>query len=264
MTEHAAAAGPLDIIVFLTGPGDNYACILRDRSRGVTAIVDAGEEAPIAAALDARGWGLDWILLTHHHHDHVEAVGPLVARYGAKVAGAAADAHRLPPLDLALAPGDRFVLGEATAEVIEVSGHTIGHVAYWIPEAAAAFTADSLMALGCGRLFEGTALQMWESLSRLMALPPETAIYSGHNYGAANARFALSIEPDNAALRGRVAAIAEADRTGAPIIPVTLAEELATNPFLRATLPEVKAAVGLPDADDAAVFAEIRRRKDGF
>ncbi len=241
---------------------DNYGYLLRDMETGAVASVDAPEEAALVAALEERGWGLDLILLTHHHEDHVDAVGPLRARYGAKVWGAAADAHRLPKLDRDLKEGDEAALGASVSRVIDVSGHTVGHIAYAFE--GAVFTADSLMALGCGRLFEGTALQMWGSLSKLMALPKETLVYSGHNYGASNGRFALSIEPGNAALQDRVRRIAEADAAGAPICPVTLEEELATNPFLRATEESVKAAVGLSGADDAAVFAEVRRRKDVF
>ncbi|WP_340108749.1 hydroxyacylglutathione hydrolase [Pikeienuella sp. HZG-20] len=241
---------------------DNYGYILRDTATGATALIDAPEAAPLLAALEARGWGLDLILITHHHDDHVEGIEPLRARYGAKVVGAAADARRLPRLDRELKEGDTVDLGESRGRVIDVSGHTIGHVAYLFD--GSAFTADSLMALGCGRVFEGTYLMMWGSLSKFFDLPPETLIYSGHNYGAANGRFALSIEPDNEALKDRIARIAAADRAGEPICPSTLAEELATNPFLRAREPGVKAAVGLAGADDAAVFAEIRRRKDNF
>ncbi|MFV0473141.1 MAG: hydroxyacylglutathione hydrolase [Pikeienuella sp.] len=241
---------------------DNYGYILRDGATGAVAVVDAPEEAPLVAALDKRGWGLDLILLTHHHPDHVEAVEPLRKRYGAKTWGAAADRHRLPPLDRELTEGDEIALGESAARVIDVSGHTVGHIAFLFD--GAAFSADSLMALGCGRVFEGTHLMMWESLSKFLTLPPETLIYSGHNYGQANGRFALSIEPENQALIDRIERIREADRIGAPICPATLAEELATNPFLRAREAAVKAAVGLPEGEDAAVFAEIRRRKDNF
>ncbi|MEX2518479.1 MAG: hydroxyacylglutathione hydrolase [Paracoccaceae bacterium] len=241
---------------------DNYGYILRDGATGAVACVDAPESAPLIEALEARGWGLDLILITHHHGDHIDGVEPLRARYGAKVLGAAADARRLPPLDRALSEGDELALGESKARVLDVSGHTVGQIAYIFD--GAAFTADSLMALGCGRIFEGTHLMTWESLSKLAALPPETQIYSGHNYGAANGRFALSIEPDNATLKDRIRRIAEADKAGAPICTASLAEELATNPFLRAVEPSVKAAIGLSGADDAAVFAEIRRRKDRF
>lgn len=249
-------------IVIIPCLDDNYGYVLRDPASGATAVIDAPEAAPLISALEARGWGLDWIFLTHHHYDHIDGAPELISRYGAKVAGAAADAKRLPPLDIALKEGDEIALGECRAGVIDVSGHTIGHIAYLFE--GAAFTADSLMALGCGRVFEGTHHMMWESLSKFLTLAPETLIYSGHNYGAANGRFALSIEPENAALQARIERIAKADQAGEPICPATLAEELATNPFLRARLPEVKTALGLAEADDAAVFSEIRRRKDNF
>ena len=243
---------------------DNYAYLVRDTATGKVAVVDAPEAAPIIGALEERGWKPEQIWITHHHADHVQGIEELRRRYGAKVVGHAKDAHRLPPLDLAVNEGDVVELGGTRARVLDVSGHTIGHIAYVIDEVPAAFTADSLMALGCGRVFEGTHQMMWESLSKLMALPPETKIYSGHNYGQANGRFALTIEPDNEALKARIERIREADAKGVPIVPSTLAEELATNPFLRAREPAVKAALGMAGADDAAVFAEIRRRKDNF
>ncbi|MEM7546100.1 MAG: hydroxyacylglutathione hydrolase [Pseudomonadota bacterium] len=241
---------------------DNYGYILRDDATGATAVIDAPEAALLIDALEARGWGLDLILITHHHFDHVEGVEALREKYGAEVVGAAADAKRLPALDMPVAEGDTVALGESTAKIIDVSGHTIGHIAYLFE--GHAFTADSLMALGCGRVFEGTHKMMWDSLSKFFALPPETLVYSGHNYGAANGRFAMSIEPENPALAKRIEAIAAADKAGTPICPVTLGEELATNPFLRAREAAVKDAVGLPDGDDASVFAEVRRRKDSF
>ncbi len=251
-------------IVTVPCRADNYAYLVRDRATGKVALVDAPEVGPIIRALGDRGWDLDQIWITHHHDDHTEAVNALRGRFGAKVAGHAKDLARLPEIDLALSEGDTVRLGETVARVIDVSGHTIGHIAFVIDAAGAAFTADSLMALGCGRVAEGTHAMMWESLSKLMALPKDTRIYSGHNYGQANGRFALSIEPGNAALKARIERIEAADAAGEPIVPVTLEEELATNPFLRATQPSVKAAVGLSGADDAAVFAEVRRRKDRF
>lgn len=243
---------------------DNYAYLAHEPSSGATAVVDVPDVAPIQSALAAKGWTLTDILITHHHNDHIGGVAALQAATGAKVRGAAADAHRLPPLDQAFAPGDAVEVGAETGTVLDVSGHTLGHIAFHFPGSAAVFTADSLMALGCGRLFEGDAATMWSSLSRLAALPPETAVYSGHEYTAANARFALSVDPDNAALVERAQLVTKLRDAGAPTVPATLAEELATNPFLRAQAPEMKAALDLADAADATVFAELRRRKDAF
>lgn len=243
---------------------DNYAYLLRDSATGTVAVVDAPEAAAIGAALGDRGWPLSAVLLTHHHADHTDGAEGLRAAHGAQVVGAAADAHRLPRLDRAVAGGDRGAVGAEPFEVIEVPGHTVGHIAFHFPAARALFTGDSLMALGCGRLFEGTPEQMWRSLSKLAALPPETRIFSGHEYTEANGRFALSLEPENPALVGRMERVRAARAAGRPTVPSTLAEELETNPFLRATLPQVKAAVGRAGATDAEAFAEIRRRKDSF
>jgi len=254
---------PLDLV---TVPclSDNYAYLIHEAATGATACVDVPEAAPILAALDERDWKLSHILITHHHHDHVGGVAALAGATGARVIGAAADAHRLPPLDEAVAEGDTVRVGMAEGRVIDVSGHTMGHIAFHFPDSALVFTADSLMALGCGRLFEGDAETMWASLSKLAALPPETLVCSGHEYTAANARFALTIEPGNAALVARAAEIEAARAAGRPTVPSRLADELATNPFLRADAPEVRAAVGLPDGPDVAVFAEVRARKDRF
>lgn len=243
---------------------DNYAYLIHDAASGQTALVDAPEAAPILQALALRGWKLGMILLTHHHDDHIQGVPELVAATGAVVLGARADQHRLPRLDRALAEGDRLTLGGVEGQVLDVSGHTMGHIAFVFPAAGLAFTADSLMAGGCGRLFEGAPATMWASLSKLAALPPETLICSGHEYTAANLRFAATIEPENPALQTRIAAVAAARQAGRPTVPVTLAEELATNPFLRAGLPAIKAAMAMDQASDAEVFAEIRARKDKF
>jgi hydroxyacylglutathione hydrolase len=256
-------AMPVEIVT-VPCRSDNYAYLVRDQASGKVALVDAPAVDPIVEGLEARGWGLDQIWITHHHGDHIEGVDALRARYGAKVAGYASDSARLPVLDMALGEGETVSLGDTVARVIDVSGHTVGHIAFVMDAEKAAFTADSLMALGCGRVFEGTHAMMWASLSKFLAMPDDMQIYSGHNYGQANGRFALSIEPGNTALRDRIERIKAADAAGAPIVPVTLAEEKATNPFLRATEPSVKASVGLAGADDAAVFAEVRRRKDAF
>jgi len=243
---------------------DNYIFLIHDPDSRETACIDVPDAAPVLEALSARGWSLTHILLTHHHWDHIDGVEDLRKATGAKVIGAAADANRLPPLDQTVAEGDEFTVAGQRVAVLDVPGHTVGHIAYHMPEAKAAFTADSLMALGCGRLFEGTPAQMWDSLSKLAALPDETIIYSGHEYTQANARFALTIEPDNRALISRSNAIDAAREQGLPTIPSTLAEEKATNPFLRAHLPEGKSAINMANASDLDVFTEIRRRKDNF
>lgn len=236
---------------------DNYAYLLRGEAG--TALIDAPEAAPILAELDQRGWGLDRILLTHHHGDHIDGVSEIVKRTGATVIGAEVDAHRLPPLDIRVTPGDSpQVLGE-TVHVIDVSGHTVGHVAFHFPQSSYAFTADSLMAMGCGRLFEGDAAMMWNSLGRLNALPGETLICSGHDYCAANGAFALSVDPGNDALKERLAGV-EADRL--PCSPATLAEERATNPFLR--VKELCKFLNMENASDVEVFARLRSMKDSF
>lgn len=243
---------------------DNYAYLIHDPDTGQTAVIDVPEPGPILAALEAHQWRLTDILITHHHDDHIQGVDTLRARTGAMVLGAAADAHRLPRLDLALDENSSFSVGSEFARVIEVPGHTIGHIAFHFPQSGLAFTADSLMAGGCGRLFEGTARQMHASLQKLAALPPDTLICSGHEYTTANLRFAATLEPGNPQLTSRIAEVAAKRAQGIPTVPVPLQTELDTNPYLRAHLPALKAAVGLPHADDATVFAEIRARKDKF
>jgi hydroxyacylglutathione hydrolase len=254
---------PLEIVV-VPCLSDNYAYLLRDGTSGRVGLVDAPEVAAIEAALAARGWGLDLILITHHHGDHIDGVEALRRTFGARVAGAAADRHRLPALDIALGDGDRVALGDSEAVVLEVPGHTVGHIAYYFREAQALFSADSLMVMGCGRLFEGTAEQMWESLSALAALPDETRVYSGHEYAQSNLRFALSVDGANPALQARAQEIAAIRAQGAPTVPARLGLERATNPFLRCGDPAFKAALGLAGLPDAQVFADVRRRKDSF
>lgn len=243
---------------------DNYAWLAHDPQTGATAVVDVPEAAPILQALDRQGWTLSGVLLTHHHWDHVDGLAALLAAAPAEVVGARADAHRLPALDHAVGEGDTVRIGAQAGRVIEVPGHTLGHLAYHFPDSGVVFTADSLMALGCGRVFEGSLPQMHDSLSKLAALPPDTLVCSGHEYAQANAAFALTIDPDNPALRARAAEIAARRAAGRPTVPTTLAEERATNPFLRAADPAVQASVGLSGADPVEVFAEIRRRKDSF
>lgn len=253
-------------LTFLTVPclQDNYAYLVHDTVNDRTAVVDVPERAPIEAAAKAHGWTITDIWITHHHHDHIGDVDALRKATGARVTGARADDHRLPLLDSAVDPGDAFLFGDTKVEILDVSGHTVGHIAYVIPDAALAFTGDSLMGLGCGRLFEGTPEQMWDSLSRLAALPDETMICSGHEYSQSNAKFALTIEPDNTDLQDRAAEIDRLRAEGEPTIPTELGLEKRTNPFLRANLPSLKSAIGLDDVSDAEVFAEIRKRKDSY
>jgi len=255
---------PLDI---LTIPclSDNYAYAVRDPESGECAVIDVPETAPILRTLAFNGWSLYQILITHHHPDHVQGLDLLHQAIEAPIIGAKADAQRLPvKLDLGVQEGDAFALGFQPVHVYDVSGHTNGHLAYYFPEGDALFTGDSLMVMGCGRLFEGSAEQMWDSLSKLMELPPQTRIYSGHEYTLANAKFALTIEPENKALLDRLEQISRLRKAGEPTMGATLELELATNPFLRANRPEVKQALGMEGATDAEVFAEIRRRKDNF
>lgn len=251
-------------LTLLTVPclDDNYAFLLHNDATGDTLLVDAPEAAPIQAALDSQGWVLTDILLTHHHWDHVDGLDPL--RGSARVIGAAKDADRLPPLDLAVTEGDPVTICGEDVQVFDVSGHTINHIAVYFPTSGVVFTADSLMALGCGRLFEGTPAQMWASLQKLRALPDDTRVCSGHEYTQTNARFAMTIEPDNSDLILRADEIAIARSKGLATVPSPLGVEKRTNPFLRADVPALKSAVGMVDADPADVFAHVRKKRDTF
>ena len=241
---------------------NNYAFLAHCTETQITALIDAPEAAPIQAELDAQGKSLDMILITHHHSDHVGAVENL--RSTAKVYGAKADEHRLPKLDYSLKEGDRFKIGAHEIDVIEAYGHTIGHIVFYAKEAKAAFTADTLMALGCGRLFEGSAELAWEGLSKIAALPPDTILYSGHEYTTDNGKFALSVDSANEALQKRVEYVAEMRAHNKPTIPSTLSEERKTNPFLRVMDADFKSAHGMADASDSDMFAHIRLKKDKF
>jgi hydroxyacylglutathione hydrolase len=228
---------------------DNYAWLLR-AADGRLAVCDPAEDAPVAAAVEAMGGKLDLILLTHHHGDHVAGVPGLVARYGAKVVGAAADKHRLPPLDQAVAPGDSLDVLGSRAAVLASDGHTRGHIAFHIADSRILLCGDTLFSLGCGRLLEGTAEQMFASLAALAALPGETLVCCGHEYTESNARFAITVEPDNAALKARIAEAHAQRAAGKPTLPSTIASERAANPFMR--------------APDIATLARIRAGKDNF
>ena len=245
---------------------DNYGVLVHDTTSGATASIDAPEEDAILDALEETGWRLTDIFVTHHHYDHVEAVKALKERFGVRVVASAYDTQkgRVPEVDRAVVDGDHLFLGSTRVDVLAVPGHTLGHVAYHLPTAHALFAGDTLFALGCGRLFEGTAAEMWASLKTLRALPGETMVHCGHEYTQANARFALTIEPGNSALARRAKEIDGLRDQGLPTVPSRLADEIATNPFLRADVAEVKLALGMAGASDEAVFAEIRERKNRF
>ena len=230
---------------------DNYAWMLRDSGSGAVAIVDPADAKPIIAALEKAGGRLDLILLTHHHSDHIAGVDEVRARFaGAKVVGAAADAHRLPKLDQAVKEGDAVAFGGASARVIDTPGHTRGQINYFIADGEILLSGDTLFSLGCGRLIEGTAAEMFASLRKLAALPGGTKVCCGHEYTESNARFALSVDADNAALKARTEQARQQRAAGQPTVPSTMASELDANPFLR--------------APDVATFADLRAKKDRF
>ena len=244
---------------------DNYGVLVHDSATGATAAIDAPDGEAVIAAADAAGWTLTDALVTHHHADHVQGLPALRARYPQlRVAAPAKEAARIGGVDRPLSEGDYARVGRLAAKVIETPGHTAGHIVYWFEEEEIAFVGDTLFALGCGRVFETPPAVMWGSLLKLAALPGSTEVYCGHEYTEANARFALTIEPNNTVLKARAGEIAALRAAGKPTLPTTIAAELATNPFLRAEEPTLQAAIGMAGADPAAAFAEIRGRKDRF
>ena len=243
---------------------DNYVYLLHDAASGATAVVDPSVADPVLAALKETGWRLSHILNTHHHWDHTGGNAALKAATGAIVVGPLADRERIPDIDVALGDGEHYAVGSEVAEIFDVPGHTRGHIAFWFPTSRALFCGDTLFTLGCGRMFEGTAAQMWNSLSKLRALPAETRVFCGHEYTQANARFALTVEPGNGALIERAKLVDALRSQGRPTVPATLGEELATNPFLRVDRVELQEAAGLVGRNPVEVFGEIRHRKDVF
>jgi len=243
---------------------DNFGVLVHCPESNLTASIDAPEFDAVVAAAERRGWTVTHILTTHHHTDHVEANLALKERYDCEIIGPVNEALAIPGLDRAVGDDDEFEFGPHVVKVIETPGHTAGHICYHFPDSKILFAADTLFALGCGRLFERPAADMWHSLQKLSVLPDETAIYFGHEYTLSNARFAITIDPDNTRLQARVAEIEALRAEGRFTIPTTLGLEKETNPFLRAADPAIRRNLLMETRTDEEVFAEIRKRKDNF
>jgi hydroxyacylglutathione hydrolase len=237
-------------IVGVPAFADNYLWLLHDGDSGETVVVDPGDAAPVLAEAEARGWTIGQVWNTHWHPDHTGGNQTVVAATGATLSAPAAEAGKIAAIDVALDDGDTVRIGAHVGEVWAVPGHTLGHIAFVFRDAGVAFVGDTMFAMGCGRLFEGTAAQMFDAFGRLGQLPDATKVYCAHEYTLSNARFAAAVEPDNAAIAARLAAVEAMRARGEPTVPTTIAEERATNPFLRAS--------------DAAAFAELRAHKDRF
>lgn len=229
---------------------DNYAWLLRDEASGALAFIDPADSAAATDAVAAMGGTLDMVLLTHHHNDHIGGAEALRTRFGARIVGAALDSYRLPALDIAVREGEDFTFAGHKVEVLETPGHTVGHISYFLPQGPMLFCGDTMFSLGCGRMFEGTPVQFFDSFRKIAALPPRTLIYCGHEYTQSNARFALSIDPDNHRLRDKAAEVDRLRAAGQMTVPVRLEDELPVNPYLLAR--------------DAVSFGRIRLLKDTF
>lgn len=243
---------------------DNFGYLIHDGATGATASIDAPQAAPIIAALSQEGWTLTDILLTHHHADHVGGVAALKEAYSCRVVAPHDKTEALPMVDLRVGQGDVVKVGSLLARVLETPGHTLDHVVYVFDDDKVVFTGDTLFSIGCGRVFEGSYPMMWDSLLKLRALPDDMLMYCGHEYTAANVKFALTVEPGNAALQARAAEVSELRSAGQPTMPVRLGVEKSANVFLRADEPAVAAGVRLKGADPIAVFTELRERKNKF
>ena len=243
---------------------DNYLWLACEPDSGSVAVIDPADAGPVIDKCAELGLSLSHILNTHHHGDHTGGNLELKEKYGCTIVGSRTDQARIPGIDITVGDGDSFDLGTERAQVIDVTGHTIGHIMYWFASSKALFCGDTLFAMGCGRLSEGTAEQMWAALSKFRALPDDARVYCAHEYTQFNARFALTIEPGNAALIARAAEVDRLRADGIATVPSLLGAERDTNPFLRADAPELQAAIGMESAAPVEVFAETRRRKDNF
>ncbi len=241
---------------------DNYGVLIHDAERGLTASIDAPSAAEVKAALKVKGWTLTHILTTHHHGDHTDGNLALKAETSCTIIGPKAEAARIPGIDKPVGEGDTFAFGTAQVHVLDTPGHTAGHITFWIPAAGVAFVGDTLFAMGCGRVNEGTMETMWSSVQKIAKLPPGTRLYCGHEYTVSNAKFALSVDCDNAALVARAQEVAKLRAAGRPTLPTRVDIELATNPFLRAADPAIRKSLGMENAKDWQVFGELRERKN--
>lgn len=243
---------------------DNYGFLLHDEGADLTAAVDTPDVDSIVAALERKGWRLTHIFNTHHHMDHAGGNLRLKELTGCRIVGPRKDAARIPGIDVGVGQGDAFAFGTHRVEVLDTPGHTRGHIVYYLPDDGVAFVGDTLFAMGCGRLFEGSPAEMWSSLQKILSWPDETKLYCAHEYTAANGRFALTVEPDNRALLARMEDVERRRARGEPTVPTTLALEKSTNPFLRPASPALRRTIGLDDRNDVEVFARTRALKDAF
>ncbi len=253
----------LDVAQFISR-ADNFAVLLHDPKSGKTAAIDAPDADPITAALKERGWTLTHIFVTHKHFDHIEGIPALQAEYDCEVIGPEASAAETGMYDRTVKDGDSFEFAGVAVEVLETPGHTLDHVSYYMPSEKLVFVGDTIFSLGCGRVIEGDHAMMWDSLKTLRALPDDTNLYCGHEYTLANGKFALTVDGANAALKTRFAEVEKLRAADKPALPTTIAQEKATNPFLRADDPALMKGLGMANAKPAAVFAEMRTRKDKF
>jgi hydroxyacylglutathione hydrolase len=243
---------------------DNYIYLFREPESGAVAVVDPGDEEPVKATLNRLGWRLTHIIITHHHADHTAGNLSLKTAYQCPIVGPAAEAARIPGLDVQVAEGDTYKVGNVEAQVLDTPGHTLGHISFWFEDSQALFCGDTLFVMGCGRLSEGTPEQQWASLRKLRGLPNETRVFCGHEYTQANARFALSLDPANETLQARAREVDELRSSGRPTVPSTIGQEKATNPFIRCDDKKMAKAAGLAGKKPGEVFAAIRKRKDNF
>ncbi|CAA9889253.1 Hydroxyacylglutathione hydrolase [Candidatus Methylobacter favarea] len=243
---------------------DNYIYLLNEPVSNETAVVDPALAQPVLDILDKKNWKLTYILNTHHHWDHVGGNLELKQKTGCKIIAAESDRDRIPGIDIGLKEDDVMVIGKQSAQIISTPGHTSGHIVYYFAEDNSLFCGDTLFVMGCGRLFEGTAGQMWNSLQKLKALPPSTRLYCTHEYTLANGRFALSVEPYNLALQKRMIDVRQLRAENKPTVPSTIEQERATNPFFRADSLTIQKNLNMQSQPHVQVFAELRKRKDSF